>query len=83
MSEFDKSKWHTQGWKHNPEGDEPELMHSCNGYSYPQFCDFLDEQGNHHLISRVAAVALGLIGLADSPDRQMTWEEYRKLKEKR
>jgi len=77
MTEFDKSKWNTKGWRHNPSGDEPELVHS-NGQSFPQFCEFIDQEGRKHLISRVAAVALGLIGVNDSPDWMMTWEQWRK-----
>lgn len=77
MTEFDKSKWHTEGWTYNPSGNEPELVHS-NGQSFPQFVEFLDQEGNRHLISRMAAVALGLIGLAECPDWSMSWEEWRK-----
>ena len=73
----------TKGYKRRPDLDEPEILHTCNGYSFPQFCGFEDEKGETHLISRCIAITIGLIGLKDCPDWQMTWDEYGQMMERR
>jgi len=80
-------KWNTEGWRHNPNDDEPEIIHTAqNGKEpprYPQFCSFIDQEGKKHLISRMAAIAQGLIGMNEVGDWSMSWEEYGKLMEQR
>lgn len=75
-------KWNVEGWTRNEAGDEPEIVYK-DGKTYPQFVGFKDRLGNDTMISRVAAIALGLIGLHDVPDWSMTSEEYIKMQNKK
>lgn len=75
-------KWNVEGWTRDEDGDEPEIVY-FDGKTFPQFVGFKDKQGSPTAISRVAAIALGLIGLYDVPDWSMTSEEYIKMQNKK
>ena len=82
-----KEKWgFTSGWTSYPPADEPELVHTCTmggkEVTYPPFLGFKDKLGQTHRISKVIAVAIGLVGL-NEPTMRMTWEEWGRFKEKK
>jgi len=75
-------KWgFTKNWKHRPDLGVPELYHEGSMPSpFPQQVGFEDEKGETHLIGKLMAIALGLIGIADVKDEKMSWTEYRNVK---
>ena len=87
MTGHEFGDWNTEGWVYNPADDEPELIHRAqNGNEpphYPQFCSFIDRDGKKHLISRMAAIAQGLIGINEVADWSMTFEQFSTEKAKK
>ena len=73
----ENSGWNTEGWKRAPEHDAPELYHRGSlPMPFPQQVGFEDEQGQVHVIARLKAIALGLIGIKDVKEKSVCWEDW-------